>query len=1275
MLVQQERINTFYDQLGAFIQSATHPNSSSQGVQKHIDEDFVSKREFNPSVDFWIETIRNRMKIEYCRVSIYSPLYCYSGYSGNKFWFELAFDIAKGTNISWLNIIFPKLEMLIDPVSFKPVLDTSPIAVYVADVLPHQLNEYDWLFNEQAKSAGDHTPRGTTILNRQFKYDSTAEEILKLKKNQINMDEQRMNSYFFIRATQKLYFIGVNYQASEVLIDESMRSDFVKGLINLLGLTLNPVLRYKTAEDVRIEFEEARRNLVSSVDFNRLIVVNGGYPRLDLTRYYTNDAQTKLYPIKSFFLSRHEVSATYHPEIKRYPSKLTQVMSGEVIEPTSPTLYRKLGGNLQIAKPKLRNNINYTSSDDFTTMYLSPLSLYEFLMIRRKVHYGYYFDGNNSYFSSRKYLTAVIEDKFKSEGHNFSQRALPSLLKLIEYFYDELKDKRDPIDFRRALNLWSKNALKSLVDKVIDTFEIDLKKLIPSSLWDSIRKSRKWLNLDKVKWCREDIYDLYRLYGQEITVLSYRNDGSHDSYLLFNLFMAIFIEDSLDLVKNDIDGIAVWLTKTAPHLVSSHPALVSLYDKHKLGPSYKISDIIVAIERLFKTCSDINRPYIADVLSKVISRDKIDEQIIKLISDVYKRYDDEVKNGVFDHTRHQPKNRQAWGYLAKLLAGAGFFDSYLSLLCPTLLSFVDPVTKEPVSNFDLRSCVFSTTRSYLIILEHSFNLFELTGVFCDCSGEKLRLMMTNEVSQIKHAALTFQERFAGLTSQGITGEMLKLSTWYGLYKLVTKSVFKEGFLERKYNLQLETEPSNSDSKSGGTSTAMYNSAMCLYDSFMHNKETIYIRLVETGLHFTINRTKKSSMIVQGVIPYSNLGPNFRQPITQSLLDKYYLEIIYYLRENNIIPRIYPKQVREKIDSEYLTFDNFYNRLGKEQRLCLDTMYIVVDGEGKYFKDVYRLANLSYRDASKWYMSLLVSIHPDVKFTEETEIQYKQFLSDSRKSAYKIDFVVTTKGYEILFLSLMTYEFYTRKDFTYGALSCSYADRQNLIPEKFKHIFNEFKKERCLMRGEVEYRDIYNNVMFSHIYPAYEKSLSKAFPRLYTKKTCAWLVAVVDGTLFKSMPIHSLSWIFDLFESICQNSRRIDSIVLEDFSSMFDEVDINYFNQENKFGCNIKFICFLKSLNNDGFIEFLGAVPQSKRVRVLLSYVSAKGLMADENTVIASCLFLFTDELTDLHAKTGLPFFKPKEAWTLNDIITNLLMFGYEKVKVIDNTGTSSPISF
>ncbi|MDP3562766.1 MAG: hypothetical protein Q8R83_11360 [Legionellaceae bacterium] len=1288
MFVQRKRIAAFYKELERCCNIWDEMQLFKAYQQPHPDQIFLNTRSKKYSVNFWLSVINERMSREDIRDSSCDPFISCLEYTANQCWFSLALDLQKllydpdkATNITWFNICFPKIQP-IDHISLKPIFDTSSI-VYLVEKLPleHSLND-----------------------NLSLRLNEL------VKKNRVQEKTNMLPpSYFFVTSTANLYRINPN--SNELIhIEKSKQSEFATHFMQLLQLNRSMPHQPHFAETKAIDSENKLVDPISKISYHistknlyDLIVRSGGYPLFDLSGYKPNDSRTKIYSLTNIlFNHRDDLSESNQSfsvfknrcVLVRMPedpcnielSELKKILSDKPAyvlckstlfyinsfwEIKKLTAYKMTANKIDVIINKVEaffpeNNfeiqaassqalnaitmltghmsvgkisageINIHSTRDYyykdsnykplpisesepyvfynnlSRVKVKPLSLLEFFRIQESPDVDI-----------QLYIQNLLIQEWSSQKREYAKHALAALLDVIEFYYEELEKNATPDAFRIALNKWSKEQI--------------------------------------FRWDHDSIQDMYCLYGKKIISAS-DNTSSH---YLFELFMKCF-KVNLYGLKEDIIDIAFFLTGKLPDRISKCSHLQPLYKAYNVGPFFNYLILEKSLDKLMESNEDQVEEDIRAIKRSLSVKKNILPEHINQIVLLYKKYDILVKNSEFDHTREQSFERGMWAYLAQLLTGAGYIDDYIKLLCPSITVLTDPVTQRPISLGNLRGYVFSDCRTYFIVLEHAKDHSNLTNNFYNCNAKKPVPFKKSEIDQIKFADRRYHKYIAYAKTTQYGGEWIRISTWLAVETLVNESVYYKGLLPDNYQLKLIKNISEIQLK------PKRNSYFERFYDYLYKQPDIqqttpvYVQLVNEGFNCYIIEEVQNIIKAPYLVSFSALKILPINQINEYELLKYSSQILALLEDSEIIKSAYPPVIKLDAHLAYLKFYNFLTHLDVDERHALDNRVVTINGNSKRFKNILQEAPLCMATAGRWYMAFLLTMEPTVRFSNEIERTCDTVFPTLRKQSARLKFLDAEKEAEQLFVSLMTYSFNKKvspeekRKFDYRLKKCVFYDYSVELLPPLDLIFESFKP--LIAAGiSINLGEKYVDIVRHIIKPEYIKYSHIMDSTQTLRNIHIWFSLIVNGNLFKRLPIHDLPWFFRAFHSIDPLSLCINECSRDLFIDFIMGLQTPSSIASERIRVNIAFIRFLKSLPSLEFLSLLRMIKSPYRKEILRSYVASQGKSIQERYLHESCERIFRGEINLSPIRVGCQpgLFKSTLKLDTNDLIEKLCQCGRE----------------
>lgn len=345
--------------------------------------------------------------------------------------------------------------------------------------------------------------------------------------------------------------------------------------------------------------------------------------------------------------------------------------------------------------------------------------------------------------------------------HHFSSFKNPSdttakALTLMELARIQSKQGEMPFDFERVnyLNFWDyiTRAIMptlsaqgeypfALLASLLEACEAHF-----SGSYDEFRtRLRSWEQLLQ----DYSVEDINSLYGQVIQV-------SDQSFYLAEILIAALTGDKCS--DDKIIGLVAWITQQDPSLISRQRAFDDIYKERGIGPHFTIKELSHCVAQLEDCRTQRGVRLLALLVQKSKVKSRIDEEIVGLVSDVYRERWLKIMGGSKDYTRLQGGVNQAWIKLAQFLAGAGIIGSnYYRFLMPTLTHDNDPVLFECITRFPLSHFILTEDGRQLVLLENSAQRYRVTKTFYNCNTVVAKPFSKIELDRVAFAHKRFQK--------------------------------------------------------------------------------------------------------------------------------------------------------------------------------------------------------------------------------------------------------------------------------------------------------------------------------------------------------------------------------------------------------------------------------------------------------------------------------------------------------------------------------------
>lgn len=248
------------------------------------------------------------------------------------------------------------------------------------------------------------------------------------------------------------------------------------------------------------------------------------------------------------------------------------------------------------------------------------------------------------------------------------------------------------------------------------------------------------------------VRDVNHLYGIPIRV-------QEKTYYLIEILLDCF-QDTEDLHEK-LKGVAQWLCRFDPSLISKHKDLEPIYKTFNIGNHFNATHLRKLVANLDIGDTRELKPLIEAVLQDIDSSiDKIEPEVIRQIKDIYAKRWGAIIDTPNDYTRMQNNANRGWIRLAQHLAGAGYIETnYYKLLIPTLKHDTDLVTCENLIAFPLSHFILSDNGAELIYLPNCVNHHKANGTFYNCTHPQPRHLSQKELARLPFAAPQFHDYF------------------------------------------------------------------------------------------------------------------------------------------------------------------------------------------------------------------------------------------------------------------------------------------------------------------------------------------------------------------------------------------------------------------------------------------------------------------------------------------------------------------------------------
>lgn len=1148
MFVQQERINAFYIHL----REDAERYHQRYSYLKHFDQDFIVQRKESDdlSVSYWRETIAKRMDFDIISFDNESPFY---SFFVNRAWLYLAYDIAKiiSNNYfeyrnNWLRILYPKLKLgfseqradeptnYLSPTLLTPSIGCGSVKLYLANSLPNFTTAY------QIKNSG------SSEVNQRMLHEYYS-----------GLGE----SYFYIIPTRELFYVFADCENERIYITRDRVHQFHNALFTLLGIKVNITRAPKEMQ------KRVYTLFVKSLE--KLIVENGGYPNLDLRKYYPNEDKTQIYTDKSFFRPRE--LALEHEYLANKLLVIKKTYNTYGVKYKDFTNYKDL--------------LPHLIYDDPRSYKPRPLSLVEFVFFRYKYNFIPFSDGEENFTLSRRLLVKVFQYKWSEMRIDISRDIITSLIEPILCYYKSDKSLGAFAKLKLDLNYWSKSVKTINYKPVATMYAKDLRKHLTLSQYENLFR-RVESSDTKPLWHLDGIRELYKLYS----LLVERDNYKYEKYNFLNVLIHIIQKLTPREIEQDVDAVAGHCLRNHPDKIIKfkdfNTRLISAYRNGRLG-FHELLRTLMALKATSSPEGIKDIDYIHSNLMQTDILKPITQRILNIFKRLFTRYDNEVKNHLYDHTQEQSEDRLHWQKLAKILTGMGYFPDYLELLCPTLITYDDKVTGKKLSDFDLRHMIFSTCRRYLINLIHTRNLFHVTKKAFDCNGTQLRHLSAYEIEKIKLAAPVYKNFYKELKSLGILESAIPFRILLGLYRLVNHTNYYIVDSTRKYQFVLLSSDTDYSDFSSSILTQAYN--------YMTGTLVIKIKKFADGLEYFINAPSSQDENVTGKIyTWEFVCPSDVNELDSDVDENLQAQIVHILRKKEILPSEYSKENEEVIDREYEYFRSAVESLPAIQKSCLLGTVIYLENKVVYFGDIYNQARFNIKFANKYFLTMLAEFYPGFDFNYKLRREYYKSFSLPRgeKPRHMADPNIDLNK---ILISFMTYKFIPIKSMPTNIYHCSFMDIHMKLPghTALLKIFDSLKTKYLFLEDADqinEYlRDFYNDLITLGIDMYFNGT--QLTRKGYYIACWRWFESLINGSMFANLSVLEVHEI----QNILQPIKEYTFVFSKNVSVILNELFLKHIFKDISsvrsvhVACNILFIKAMTNMTVDEFIYFFKCI--------------------------------------------------------------------------------------
>ena len=450
-------------------------------------------------------------------------------------------------------------------------------------------------------------------------------------------------------------------------------------------------------------------------------------------------------------------------------------------------------------------------------------------------------------------------------------------------------------------------------------------------------------------------------------------------------------------------------------------------------------------------------------------------------------------------------------------------------------------------------------------------------------------------------------------------------------------------------------------------------------------------IVADGLFCSGIACKLTGEYKSGLVKFDDILYDYTFPITHFQIQDSIYYIVFAMIRMGILTDGLPLTTDELANAAYNEFKIFYDNLDANERNLLNNIPLRAGNKLMTFADTlsgYRAINYI---SSQIFLDLLVGMNPDFSFHPIIEKVCAEHIQ-IKKARFEGSYVYDYKNeINIIFVSLMTYDFYPKQSRQRIVANCLYGDISTVVPLKVYIIYRILQKKYFA----IDIKDANGrNTMFDIMaiicdIEIYNKATLAIIEQSKSEFVCngkhtgildscimePWFRALKDESIFSIYTLFESAWIINL----CSNVKNTASFISVDAYSMlniFLESLLLVRATSNMVRDNMKFLLFLKALDKIDFLYLLQCVDVEKRVDIMRTYLISKGYLSEIiNNFSDVCRYVFEEELVDYRKCKDSRFFARIETDDIEKLVVYLVDSFLKKQIAIAHSLHESPLFF
>ncbi|VEG91852.1 Uncharacterised protein [Legionella spiritensis] len=247
--------------------------------------------------------------------------------------------------------------------------------------------------------------------------------------------------------------------------------------------------------------------------------------------------------------------------------------------------------------------------------------------------------------------------------------------------------------------------------------------------------------------------------------------------------------------------LAQYVAGQNPALISSNEHITSAYEHMRAGPYFTIRELRDLLDQLPVSFDFELQTDVIKLRSLACSTDKISEEIIEKLRDIFACRWRLVIDTPSDYTRLQTGENKSWIALAQHLAGSGYVDkNYYRLLMPTVTHDEEFINGDSLTAYPLSSFIVSEDNQKLIYLPHCHKHYLARGTFYNCNSHPPVPLTVKEAKRLLAVNSDLYKLY--IEAEKMPDPAISKSTVEAVRTLVNASLYPIGlYYGKEYNSQ------------------------------------------------------------------------------------------------------------------------------------------------------------------------------------------------------------------------------------------------------------------------------------------------------------------------------------------------------------------------------------------------------------------------------------------------------------------------------------------